>query len=136
MASRIPRDPVSPDKFPVSYYVDSLISILHFISDELVQCDATTQIGELFCEEFDDVDFELALCSFEATHKMAFSDELWKLAPEMYEDSTIEEFVERYLDPREQTDPLFVSKRFLLFQEALTRALTEDGPSLPPPSVD
>lgn len=137
MASRLPRDPSDDGNFPVTYYVDSFISILHFISDNLVQCDATTQIGELYCEEFDDVDFELALCCFEATHRLGFSDELWKIAPEDYEDETIEEFVERFLDPREQTDPLFVTKRFLMFQEALTRALTEDsGPSLPPPAED
>lgn len=136
MAGRLPRDPSDREKFSVSYYVDSFISILHFISDDLVQCDATTQIGELYCEEFDDVDFELALCCFEATHKMAFSDKLWSVKPEEYEDLTLEEFVERYLDTREQTDPLFVTKRFLLFQEALTRALTEDGPSFPPPPAE
>src|SRR5215213_47635 len=111
----------------VSYYVDSFIAILHFVSEDLVQADATTQIGELFCEEFDDVDFELALCCFEATHKMAFTDELWKVAAEEYEDITIEEFMERFLDPREQRDPLFVTKRFLMFQDALTKALTDDG---------
>lgn len=114
------------ENFPVNFYVDSFISILHFISDDLVQCDATTQIGELFCEEFDDVDFELALCAFEATHKLGFSDQLWKQQQASYEDLTIEEFMERYLDPREQRDPLFVAKRFLLFQEALTKALTEE----------
>ncbi|MEQ1860355.1 MAG: hypothetical protein ABMA13_10495 [Chthoniobacteraceae bacterium] len=117
----------------MSYYVDSFIAILHFISDDLLQCDATTQIGELYCEEFDDVDFELALCCFESTHKVAFNDELWKLPAEDYEDLGIEEFMERFLDTREQSDPLFVTKRFLMFQEALTKALTEEGPELPPP---
>jgi hypothetical protein len=134
MASRLPRDPSNGNEFPVSFYVDSFIQILHCISDNLVQCDATTQIGELYCDEFDDVDFELALCCFEATHKLAFKEELWTLAPEEYEDETIEEFIERFLNSREQTDPLFVTKRFLLFQEELTRALTEEGPN-PPPSV-
>jgi len=108
------------------------IAIPHFVSEDLVQADATTQIGELFCEEFDDVDFELALCCFEATHKMAFADELWKVPAEDYENLTIEEFMERFLDTREQRDPLFVTKRFLMFQEALTKALTDDGgPQLP-----
>ena|SRR5215204_6196828 len=116
-----------PEAFSVSYYTDSFIAILHFVSEDLVQADATTQIGELFCEEFDDVDFELALCCFEATHKMAFTDELWKVPAEDYEDMTIEEFIEKFLDSREQQDPLFVTKRFLMFQEALTKALTENG---------
>jgi hypothetical protein len=117
-----------PKAYSVSYYVDSFIAILHFVSEDLVQADATTAIGELFCEEFDDVDFELALCCFEATHKMAFTDDLWKVPAEDYEDLTIEEFIEKFLDPLEQRDPLFVTKRFLMFQEALTKALTDDSP--------
>jgi len=116
----------------VSYYIDSFISILHFISDDLVQADASTQIGELYCDEFDDVDFELALCCFEATHKVAFTDALWQGSPEDYEDLTIEEFVDKFVDSREQRDPLFVTKRFLMFQEALTKALTEENGPLPP----
>jgi hypothetical protein len=119
-------DPESNLPLPVSFYVDSFISILHFISDDLVQVDASTQIGELFCEEFDDVDFELALCCFEATHRVAFREELWEADPQEYEDLSVEEFVERFVDPREQRDLLFVTKRFLMFQEALTKALTEE----------
>jgi hypothetical protein len=117
--------------FPVSFYVDSFISILHFISDDLVQADATTQVGELFCDEFDDVDFELALCCFEATHQVAFTDQLWETAANEYEDLTIEEFIEKFVDTREQRDPLFVTKRFLMFQEALTKALTEEQQNPP-----
>ena len=64
---------------PTHFYVSSFISILHFISDDLIQCDASTKIAELFCEEFDDLDFELALCCFESTHKMAFQDRLWQV---------------------------------------------------------
>ena len=116
----------------MSYYVTSFISIVHFISDELVQCDATTTIGELFCDEFDDVDFELGLCCFEATHKVAFADKLWEGDPEDYEDLTIEEFIEQFVESREQRDPLFVTKRFLMYQEALTNALTEEQENPPP----
>jgi hypothetical protein len=111
----------------VSYYVDSFIAILHFISDDLVQADASTQVGELFGKEFDDLDFELALCCFESTHKLAFSDVLWKTEPEDYEDLSIEEFLEKYLIREEQRDPLFVTKRFLMYQEALTKALNEES---------
>jgi hypothetical protein len=110
----------------MSYYVDSFISIIHFISDELVQCDASTKVAELFCEEFDDLDFELAICCFEATHKVAFDEKLWQTEPDNYEDLTIEEFIEAYVGEVEQRDPLFVTKRFLMFQESLTKALTEE----------
>src|SRR5688572_9320970 len=122
-AFRRPRQ----EGIPVSYYVDSFISILHFISEDVIQVDAGTQIGEIFCDQFDDVDFELALCCFEATHKVAFVDNLWEIPAEDYEDLTVEEFIERFVDSREQRDPLFVTKRFLMFQEALTKALTEEG---------
>ena len=110
----------------MSYYVTSFISILHFISEDLMQCDATTTIGELFGDEFDDLDFELALCCFESTHKVAFFDKLWEVDPEDYEDLSIEEFIDQYVDDREQRDPLFVTKRFLMFQDSLTLALTEE----------
>ncbi len=110
----------------MSYYVTSFISILQFISEELMQADATTKIGELFCEEFDDLDFELALCCFEATHKTTFHDRLWDIEPEEYEDLSIEEFIEQFVDGKEQRDPLFVTKRFLMFQDSLTQALMEE----------
>jgi hypothetical protein len=121
-----------PHRNPMSYYVTSFISILHFISDDLIQCDATTRIAELFGEEFDDLDFELALCCFEATHKVAFAEKLWESDEEEYEELTIEEFIETYIDAREQRDPLFVTKRFLMYQESLTKALTEEAEDRPP----
>lgn len=120
----------------MSYYVTSFISILHFISDDLIQCDSTTTIAELFCDEFDDLDFELALCCFEATHKVSFSDKLWETDPEEYEELTVEEFIEAYVDPREQRDPLFVTKRFLMFQESLTKALNEEAEEGPEEEED
>ena len=110
-----------------AFYVSALIQILHYISDDLLQCDASTTIGELFSDEFDDLDFELALCAFEATHKVAFADKLWEVEPEDYEDLTIEEFLDTYVETQEQRDPLFVAKRFLMFQESLTKALTEEA---------
>ncbi len=110
----------------MNYYATSFINIVHFISDDLVQCDASTRIAELFCDEFDDLDFELAICCFEATHKVAFDDKLWQGEPEDYEEQTIEEFLETYVGSEEQRDPLFVTKRFLMFQESLTKALTEE----------
>jgi hypothetical protein len=116
---------------PMSYYVTSFISILHFISDDLIQVDSTTPIAEIFGDEFDDLDFELALCCFEATHKVAFADKLWETDAEEYDELTIEEFIDTYVDPREQRDPLFVTKRFLMFQDSLTKALTDEAEEPP-----
>ena len=116
---------------PTSYYVHSLIEILHYISDDLLQCDSGTTIAELFSDDFDDLDFELALTCFEGTHRLAFKEHVWKDELATFEEKTIEEFVEEYLDPREQKDPLFVTKRFLMFQESLTKALTEEAEDPP-----
>jgi hypothetical protein len=121
-----------PRRDPMNYYVTSFIGILHFISDDLIQCDATTRVAELFGDEFDDLDFELALCCFESTHKVAFVDRLWEADDDEYEELTIEEFIETYVDPREQRDPLFVTKRFMMFQDSLTKALTEEAEDQPP----
>ena len=117
---------------PTSYYVHSLIEILHYISDDLLQCDTSTTIAELFSDDFDDLDFELALTCFEGTHKLAFKDHVWKDELETFEEKTIEEFIETYLDPREQKDPLFVTKRFLFYEKSLAEALREEYDAPPP----
>ena len=109
------------------FYVSSLIEIIHYLSDALLQCDANTRVAELFCDEFDDVDFEMVLCCFEATHKVGFKEELVNIPIEQYEELSLEEFLENYLDPREQKDSLFVAKRFRMFEDALTRAIAEEG---------
>ena len=121
----------------MSYYVTSFISILHFISDDLIQVDSTTRIltrvrsRSNVCSHCirarSSPRTTLALCCFEATHKVPFMDKLWETDAEEYDEMTIEEFIEAYVDPREQRDPLFVTKRFLMYQESLTRALTEEG---------
>jgi hypothetical protein len=117
---------------PTSYYVHSLIEILHYISDDLLQCDSGTTIAELFSDDFDDLDFELALTCFEGTHRLAFKEHVWKDELASFEEKTIEEFVEEYLDPREQKDPLFVTKRFLFYEKSLAEALREEYESPPP----
>jgi hypothetical protein len=116
-----------------AFYVSALIQILHYISDDLLQCDASTTIGELFSDEFDDLDFELALTCFEATHKVALKESFWKSEIDDLEELTLEEFIETQLDQREQKDPLFVTKRFLFYEKSLTDALREEyeGPSAP-----
>jgi hypothetical protein len=118
---------------PTSYYVHSLIEILHYISDDLLQCDSGTTISELFSDDFDDLDFELALTCFEGTHRLAWKDHVWKDELESFEEKTLEEFVEEYLDPREQKDPLFVTKRFLFYEKSLAEAIREEYDAPPPP---
>ena len=114
-----------------SFYVSSLVDIIHYLSDSLIQCDAGTRIAELFGEEFDDVDFEMAMCCFEATHRLAFKQELVNIPIEQYEELSLEDFIETYLDVAEQKDPLFVAQRFKMFEDALTRAIADEqtGPA-------
>ena len=118
-----------------AFYVSSFIEILHFVSEDLIQCDAGTTISELFSDEFDDLDFELALTCLEATHKMGFKEEFWKIEIEDYEEMSIEEFLEAFLDPKEQKDPLFVTKRFLFYEKSLCEAMREEYEG-PPPELD
>ena len=118
---------------PTPFYVNTLVQILHYISDDLLQCDASTTIGELFSDDFDDLDFELALTCLEATHKVAFKETFWKTELEKLEELTLEEFIETQLDANEQTDPLFVTKRFLFYEKSLTEALREEYEGPPPP---
>ena len=109
------------------YYISSFVEIIHYVSDSLLQCDSNTRIAELFCDEFDDIDFEMVLCCFEATHRLTFHEKLIQTPVEQYEELSLEEFLETYLDTSEQSDPLFVTKRFRMFEDALTRAISEEG---------
>ena len=43
-----------------------------------------------------------------------------------YEELSLEEFLDTYLDLTEQKDPLFVAKRFCIFEDAITRAISEE----------
>ncbi len=104
------------------YLITSFLAIVRYVSEDRVLCEEVTRIKELFSEDFDDLDFELVLCAFEATHRAAFSDQLWQQQPEDYENLTIEEFLEQYLEQGEQRDPLFVAQRFIMFRETLDNA--------------
>lgn len=115
-----------------AYYVSAFIQILHYVSDDLLQCDAGTTVGELFTDEFDDLDFELALTCFEATYKVAFKETFWKSELEQFEELSLEEFIETQVDQNEQKDPLFVTKRFLFYEKSLTDALREEYEGPPP----
>ena len=115
-----------------SYYLSGLIQIVHFISDDLIQCDASTTIGELFGDDFDDLDFELALTCFEATYKVAIHESFWKAELDQFDELTLEEFLETQVDTKEQKDPLFVTKRFLFYEKSLTEALREEYEGPPP----
>jgi len=101
------------------YLVSSFAAIIRFISEDQILCEESTRIDDLFSDDFDDLDFELALCAFEATHRVSFSSELSDIPPDEYGNLTIEEFIEKYVLPEEQRDPQFITKRFLMFREAM-----------------
>lgn len=103
----------------MQYLVSSFISIIRFISEDQLLCEESTKIDDLFSEDFDDLDFEMALCAFEATHRVSFSSELSEIPPDEYGNMTVEEFIEKYVLPEEQRDLQFITKRFLMFREAM-----------------
>ena len=109
----------------MNYLVHSFIAILIRVSGNVLVCDEQTTIEELFSEDFDSVDFELAKCAFEATHRMIFIEPADEIESEEYLKMTLEDYVEQCTDATAQTDPMFVTERFLIFQEALEDALGE-----------
>lgn len=110
----------------MDYLVTSFIEIARLASDDQLICDSGTTIGELFGDDFDDLDFELTLCAFEATHRIAFDESLWKLKPEEYQALSIEDFIERYASSTQQVrEPLFVAQRFQIFRDYMLDLLNK-----------
>ncbi len=107
----------------MSYLVSSFVAIVRCVSDDRVHCEEESRIEELFSDEFDDLDFELVLCCFEATHRLAFQRRLAEAAFEEYGRLNIEDFLDAFLDPAEQRDPLFITNTFLMFRNTLESAL-------------
>lgn len=114
----------------MSYYVTSFIEIARYVSEDRLVCDGETTIQDLISEDFDTLDFELALYCFEATHKLAFDEKLWDLQLEEINDLTIEGFIETFLGREDQTDPLFVTRRFMMYRDTLEDAWDEQGRNL------
>jgi len=110
----------------MNYLVHSFIAILIRVSGNTLVCDEQTEIQELWSDEFDTLDFELAKCAFEATHKVIFIEPADDDESEEYLQLSIEDYVEKCVNPAEQKDPLFITERFLLFQEALEDALDSE----------
>ena len=114
----------------MSYYLTSFIQIARYISEDRLVCDGETAIEELFSEDFDTLDFELALYCFEATHKLAFDDRLWEMDLDEIKELSIELFLEQFLNHQDQTDPLFVTRRFLMYRDTLEDSWDENGNDL------
>ena len=114
----------------MSYYLTSFIQIARYISEDRLVCDGETAIEELFSEDFDTLDFELALYCFEATHKLAFDDRLWEMDLDEIKELSIELFLEQFLNLQDQTDPLFVTRRFLMYRDTLEDSWDENGNDL------
>ncbi len=115
----------------MNYLVSSFVAIVRCITEDRVLCEESTKVDDLFGDDFDDLDFELALCCFEATHRVAFSSQLSSLSADDYGQFTIEEFLEEFLESSEQRDPLFVTKRFLMFRDAWEDAYSDYGDEEP-----
>jgi hypothetical protein len=105
----------------MNYLVTSFIGIAGRVSDNRALCDEDTTIADLLSHDFDDLDFELTKFCFEATHRI----QLTEAEPDDYLHLTIAQFIERFVEPVEQTEPLFVTDRFLLFRDALIRAVAD-----------
>ncbi len=105
----------------MNYLVTSFIAIVQRVSNNRAVCDEDTTIGELLGNsDFDPLDFELAICCFEATHRMEFND-----PGDDCDKLTITEFVEKFVEVPPHAGPLFVTNRFLLFKDSLVEVITQ-----------
>ncbi len=106
--------------------IDSFIEILQCVSLEDVLVSPDEQLSKVISENgVDLLDFELAVTCFEATHRvyLDYAD----LEVEVFSALSIRRMIMDFLltDGRELSDPLFITKRFVMFRDALIAALEE-----------
>lgn len=108
--------------------IDSFVEILQFVSLENTLVSPDDPLKVVVSPEYvDALDFEFAVTCFEATHRVSldYSD----LKDEDLEDLTITRLISDHLirESRELSDPLFVTKRILIFKEALIEGLSDQS---------
>jgi len=106
--------------------IDSFIGILQCVSLEDVLVSPDDPLSTVISDQgVDDLDFELAVACFEATNRVSldYSD----LEDEALPSLTIRTLITEFLvsESRELSDPLFITKRFMMFKEALITARQE-----------
>lgn len=104
----------------VDHLTDSFVQILQCVSLEDALVSPDEPLNEVVSGEYvDALDFELAVACFEATHRVTLDYE--HLNKGEVGNLTIRRLIEEHLltEGRELLDPLFVTKRFLMFKEAL-----------------
>jgi len=104
--------------------IDSFIGILQCVSleDNLVSPD--DPLRKVISDQgVDDLDFELAVTCFEATNRVSL--DYADLEDDAFASLTIRTLITDRLvtESRELSDPLFVTKRFIMFKDALITAL-------------
>jgi hypothetical protein len=116
----------------IDFYVNSFIEIVRFLSNDHVNCDASTKLRTIVDEDFNESDFDIALNTFEATHRLAFNDSLFEVTFDLIGELSIEEMLEKYLDTKtEQKDPLFVAERVQMIMDNQYRDIFGDEGEFP-----
>jgi len=105
--------------------VDSFIQILQLVSLEDTLITSDMLLSDIVSEEgVDDLDFELAVICFEATHKVVLD---YTLGEDQNNDEslTLSDLIESHLvmNHPDISDSMFIAKRFIYFRDALFSSL-------------
>lgn len=106
------------------HLTDSFVKILSCVSETNKRVAPDTPLKRILSgQDYDSLDFELAVTCFEVTHHVSL--DYRDLTEEEFGELSIRRLIEEHLDTtgQESTDPLFVTKRFLIFKQALIQAI-------------
>lgn len=100
--------------------VQLFLKIIHTVSKGRIRLKPNSTIGELFHDlaVFGPLEYELCLYSLEATVKRKIADSFYWRGVEKDFQTTIEDFIARYLRATVSKDPVFVTRQFMKFAKS------------------
>ncbi len=100
--------------------VQLFLKIIATVSKGRVRLKPNSTIGELFQDltVFGPLEYELCLYSLEATLKRKIADSFYKGGVEKDFETTVEDFIAKYLRAAISKDPVFVTRQFMKFAKS------------------
>ena len=100
--------------------VKLFLKIVETVSNGRLQLRPESKISELFedLEAFGPLQYEICLYSLEATLKREIDESFYKGSAEKDFDTTISDFVAKYLRDEVSRDPLFVTRQFIKYAKS------------------
>jgi hypothetical protein len=100
--------------------VQLFLKIIYTVSKGRIRPKPNSTIAELFKDVavFGPLEYELCLYSLEATLKRKIADSFYRGGVEKDFETTIEDFIARYLRAAVSKDPVFVTRQFMKFAKS------------------